>query len=33
MTKPSATLLRLALFLSVVALGTLTPWASAGHAQ
>ena len=33
MTKPSAAWLRVALFLPVVALGALTPWASAGHAQ
>lgn len=33
MTKPSAAWLRLALFLSVVALGALTLWVSAGHVQ
>jgi hypothetical protein len=33
MTEPSAAWLRIAVFLSVVALGALTLWASAGHAQ
>ena len=33
MNQPGTALPRLALFLSVVALGALTPWASAGHAQ
>lgn len=33
MTEPSATWLRVAVFLSVVALGALTLWASAGQGQ
>jgi hypothetical protein len=33
MPKPSAAWLRLALFLSIVALGALTLWVSVGHAQ
>jgi hypothetical protein len=33
MTQPGTALLRLALFLSVVALGALTLWVSAGHVQ
>jgi hypothetical protein len=31
MTEPSAAWLRLALFLSIVALGALTLWVSVGH--
>ena len=33
MTTPSAAWLRLALFLSIVALGAFTLWVSVGHAQ
>ena len=33
MIKPNAAWLRLALFLSIVALGAFTLWVSAGHAQ
>jgi hypothetical protein len=33
MTQPSAAWLRLALFLSIVALGAFTLWVSVGHAQ